>query len=191
MTSLCSSLLSSVLFSPNKKENQNSSLLIDFIQSHDLIAANTLFQKKSQFSFYGPRNRKVLLDYILVRKKWCKSVTDCEIKCIHTVASDHNLIKAKVKWVLKSNKKKKSSCCKMLSYLKNSECAKAVTSFVTQEYNNNCTNDNQHNYSLFSRLAKEAIAKFIPDKEPVKKRKPWEDEEILRVRSILQQVKIK
>ena len=41
-----------VMFSPNTTENQNSSLLLDFIQSHNLIAANTLFQKKSQYIFW-------------------------------------------------------------------------------------------------------------------------------------------
>ena len=118
----------SVMFSSNTSENRNSDLLIDFIQSHDLIAANTLFRKKSQVSFYGPNNRKVLLDYILVRKKWCKSVSDCEIRCVSSVASDHNLIKAKVKWVLKNNKMVNSDKSrKMLSYLKNSECSKEVT----------------------------------------------------------------
>ena len=35
----------SVLFSPNTTENQNSSLLLDFMQSHGLVAANTLFRK--------------------------------------------------------------------------------------------------------------------------------------------------
>ena len=95
---------SEVMFSSNPSENRNSDLLINFIQSHDLIAANTLFRKKSQVRFNGLNNRKVLLDYILVRKKWCKSVSDCEIRCVSSVASDHNLIKAKVKWVLKNNK---------------------------------------------------------------------------------------
>ena len=181
----------SVVFSPNTTENRNSSLLIDFIQSHDLIAANTLFCKKSQISFYGPNKRKVLLDYILVRKKWCKSVSDCEVRCVSTVASDHNLVKAKIKWVLKNNKSVKSRSRKVLSYLKDPECAKSVTTFVTSEYSNKCTQDNQHNYSLFSRLTKEAIGKFVPDKDAVKKRKPWEDGDIAKARDVLLQSKLK
>ena len=68
-----------VLFSPNTSDNRNTNLLVDFILSHDLVPANTLFQKNRTFvSFYGPKNRRVLLDYILVRKKWCKSVYDCD-----------------------------------------------------------------------------------------------------------------
>jgi hypothetical protein len=42
-----------VLFSPNTEDNQNASLLVDFINSHDLVPANTLFRKKPQYSFYG------------------------------------------------------------------------------------------------------------------------------------------
>ena len=180
---------SSAMFSPNTVDNQNASLLIDFIQSNGLIAANTLFRKKSRCSFYGPKGRRVLLDYILVRKKWCKSVSDCDIKCVTTVASDHNLIKAKVKWVLKSNKRVIKNL-KVISYLKVPECKKAVTSFVLKEYNDKSNQDNQHNFSLFSKLAKEAISKYLPDKEVAKKRKPWEDEEILKARSILQKAKL-
>ena len=180
----------SVRFSPNVAENQNSSLLVDFIQSNGLVAANTLFCKKSQFSFYGPKGRKVLLDYVLIRKKWCKSVSDCEIRCVSTVASDHNLKKVKVKWVLKNYKNGLKKSRKVLSYLKDPECTKAVTNFVLKDYNSNCTQDNQHNYSLFSRLAKEAVGKFVPDMEKVEKRKPWEDQEIIKARGVLQKTKL-
>ena len=181
----------SVLFSPNTTENQNSSLLLEFMQSHDLVAANTLFRKKSQFSFYGPNGRKVLLDYILVRKKWCKSVSNCDVKCVSTVTSDHNLIMARVKWVLKNNKKVKKRYPKLLSYLSNTECKKSVTDFVLKEYNNQCTQDNQFNYSLFSRLSREAITTFVPNKDKVVKRKPWEDEEISQAREVLKKAKLK
>ena len=58
-----------VLFSPNTSDNRNTNMLVDFLLSHDLVPANTLFQKmRSLVSFYGPKNRRVLLDYILVRK---------------------------------------------------------------------------------------------------------------------------
>ena len=87
-----------------------------------------------------------------------------------SVASDHNAIKAKVKWVLKNNKMVKSDKSrKLLSYLKNSECTKEVTQHVLEKYSNSCTSDHKHNYTLFSRLAKEAIGQFVPDKEAVKK----------------------
>ena len=68
-----------------------------------------------QVSFYGPQKRKVLLDYILVREKWCKSVSDCDVKCVPSIASDHNLIRAKVRWVLKNNKMVKGRKRKVLS----------------------------------------------------------------------------
>jgi len=164
-----------VLFSPNTTENQNAYLLIDFINSHDLVPANTLFRKNLQYSFYGPNHRKVLLDYILIRKKWWKSVSNCDIRCVASVASDHNLLKARVKWKLKNNKKLKSNCPYLLSCLKNPECAKSGTSFVIEKYSLSCTTDNQHNYSLFSRLAQQAISEFVPVKDKVIKRKPCEE----------------
>ena len=51
-----------VLFSPNTSDNRNTNLLLEFILSHDLVPANTLYQKnRTLVSFYGPKNRRVLL----------------------------------------------------------------------------------------------------------------------------------
>ena len=98
-----------VLFSPNKEDNANSELLMDFMHAYDLVPANTLFQKRRTLvSFYGPNKRRVLLDYILVRKKWCKSVRDCDSICPLSVASDHKVVAAKVRWRLHNNQNVKS-----------------------------------------------------------------------------------
>jgi hypothetical protein len=181
----------SVLFTPNDSSNRNTEMLVDFIQLHGLIAANTLFQKKSQVSFYGPKRRRVLLDYILVRKKWCKSVSNCDVKCVPSVASDHNLIMATIKWVLKNNKKGKSRCRYDLSYLKNQDCTKAVSDFINVEYGLKHSTDIQENYTLFSELTREAIEKFVPKQDKIIKRKPWEDVEITQARKVLEVAKIK
>ena len=144
-------------YSPNKSTNPNTNLLIDFMQCQDLIAANTLFRKKSQFSFYGPNNRKVLLDYILVRRKWAKSVTNCDIRCVLSVASDHNLVKARIKWTLKNNKQVKPRNIKDLKLLKNDEYAKDISDYALK----NCINDD---YSTFKTLINDAIGQILPDK---------------------------
>ena len=181
----------SVLFSSNKLENQNSSLLSDFIETHDLVAVNTIFRKHNMVSFYGPKKRKALLDYILVRKKWCKSVSNCDVKLVAAVASDHNLVRADVKWVLKNNKKGGRKVYKDLKFLKNENCAKAVTTFVKDQYNLNKTEDVKENYKLFSKLAMEGVDEFVPVKEPVVRGKPWEDEEIKRLRQELEAAKLR
>ena len=162
----------SVLFSSNKNENQNSCLLSDFIQTHDLVAVNTIFRKHNLVSFYGPNKRRAMLDYILVRQKWCKSVSNCEIKLVTTVASDHNLVKADVKWVLKNNKQGVRRACKDLQCLKNDECAKAVTDYVKEQYDSNKTADLKENYKLFTKLAMERVDKIVAAKDPVVRRKP-------------------
>ena len=173
----------SVLFSPNKTENSNSELLVDFLRTHSLVPANTLFQKRrSQVSFYGPKGRHVLLDYILVRTKWCGSVRDCDSMCPAAVASDHKVVAAKIKWRLKNNKNAKSRCSRDLGCLKNSDCAKSVSNYVSSQFYSECTNDPMSDYSLFSRLAKEGVGKFVPEKERVNRRKPWEDPDIERAR---------
>ena len=115
----------------------------------------------------------------------------CDVKCVPSIASDHNLIRAKVKWVLKNNKMVKGRKRKVLSCLKNSECAIAFTDYVITDYAANRSQNNQHNYSLFSKLTKEAVSKFLPDKDPYQTRKPWEDADITKARESLQQAKFK
>jgi exonuclease III len=56
-------------FSPSLNSNKNSVLFEDFLKEHSLVAANTQFQKKPYqlVTFCGPNNRRVCLDFILVR----------------------------------------------------------------------------------------------------------------------------
>ena len=78
-----------------------------------------------------------------------------------------------------------------MSNLKNSDCVKEVTSYVIKEFKNKSAPGDLQNYSLFSGLVKEAIVKYVPDKEKFIKQKPWEDENITKMRSVLQQGKFK
>ena len=178
-----------VLFSPNIHDNRNTNMLVDFLLSHDLVPVNTLFQKRrSLVSFYGPNNRRVLLDYILVRKKWCKSVRDCNSKCPASVASDHKVVMAKVKWRLKNNTNVKSRHSKDLRCVKDPECAKSISSHVVSQFCS--TGDFKQDYTLFSQLAREAVDKYVPDKVRVSGRKPWEDEDIVGARRELVKAKL-
>ena len=170
-----------VCFSPNVTDNDNSELLVDFVREHDLVPANTLFQKRrSLVSFYGPNKRRVLLDYILVRKKWCKSVRDCNCMCPLSVASDHKVIAAKVMWRLKNNQNVKGRAVRELTYLRDSEGANKVTDYITSHFNS--TSDPSTDYSLFSRVESEALEQFVPEKVRVNRRKPWEDVDIEKAR---------
>ena len=88
-------------FSANVKENGNTRAE-EFLSRADFKPVNTLFRKhRSQLlSFYGPS----ILFYILLRpKKWITSVTDFVTITPLAIASDHNLLKMKLKWKLKNN----------------------------------------------------------------------------------------
>jgi hypothetical protein len=88
----------------NLKFNRNSSFFKDFILENEFISVNSMFRKRKRYTFYGMNNRKVILDYILVRKKWCRSVVDSIIGSPLSVASDHCMISAKIRWKFKSTK---------------------------------------------------------------------------------------
>ena len=69
---------------------------------------------------------------------------------------------------MKDNKKGRRKVHKDLKFLKNDNCAKAVKTFVKDQYNLNKAKDVKENYKLFSKLAIEGVDKFVHVKEPVK-----------------------
>ena len=97
--------------------------------------------------------------------------------CPANVASDHKVVAAKVKWILKNDENVKGRCNKDLTYLRNSECAKK-SNHVNSQFHIDCTNDPKKDYTLFSQLAREAIDKFVPERSRVTRRKPWENSDI-------------
>ena len=72
------------------------------------------------------------------------------------------MVVAKVMWRLKNNTNAKSRCSRDLSFLRNSDCAKNISDYVTSKFRGNCTNDFKSDYSLFSQLAREALEQFVP-----------------------------
>ena len=89
--------------------NRNGKLLSEVLVEHQLLAANTVFQKRQgkRWTFEdrasGLRRQ---LDYILVRKKWRNSVLNCEpYNTFGSVGSDHRVIGAKIRLSLRVSRK--------------------------------------------------------------------------------------
>ena len=53
-----------------------------------------------------PKNSKVQIDYILIKKKWVNSALNCEtLSSFEGVSSDHEIVSAKIRLVQYRNKK--------------------------------------------------------------------------------------
>ncbi|XP_038053581.1 craniofacial development protein 2-like [Patiria miniata] len=99
------------LFTYHDETNRNGEHLVSFIEEHNLLAANTMFQKRPS-KFWTHKDRasddKCQLNYILVRRKWRNSVVNAEaFSTFETVNSDHRVVSMKVKLSLRRPKASK------------------------------------------------------------------------------------
>lgn len=96
----------------HQQTNRNGEHLFNFLETFDLVAVNTYFQKPSRnlWTCQYPNGSKGQVDYILVRKKWVRSVTNAQsyTTTFDTLHSDHKAVTAKVKLRLRAPKKHQS-----------------------------------------------------------------------------------
>ena len=89
--------------------NRNGEHLFSFMESFDLVATNTHFQKPSRklWTCQYPNGSRGQVDYILVRRKWVRTVSDAQAyrTTFDTLSSDHKAVTATVKLRLRAPKK--------------------------------------------------------------------------------------
>ena len=92
--------------------NRNGEHLVNFMESFSLVAVNTRFQKPSRklWTCQYRNGSRGQVDYILVRRKWVKSVTNIETytSTFSGINSDHKALTAKVKLRLRAPKRTQS-----------------------------------------------------------------------------------
>ena len=165
----------------NTTENRNSQYLKEFLFQFNLTAASLCFTKTraSRSTFYGPNNRCVTLDYILVRKKWKRCITDCNHKC-PPISSDHVIVIAKVSWKLKNNTNKHSKKKQYSSILEDSDVRAKVVGKVKAGL---LSANSDSSYSAFTKYVRESLDAHVPNVPKSTSRAPWEDEELCTFRA--------
>ena len=94
-------------FSLHDKTNRNGHHLVDFIQQHNLIIGNMSFQKhvNKHWTYRSPKGVLSQIDFILFRKRWHNSFTDCQAySSSNPVGSDHRIVTATIKLSLRCQK---------------------------------------------------------------------------------------
>lgn len=97
-----------VLYTLNRSTNDNGKRLLEIMEDHQLLAANTIFRKRhgKLWTWLSPSNRVQQIDYILTRRKWRTSVTNCEAySSFMSLGSDHRVVTANVKLSLRAPRK--------------------------------------------------------------------------------------
>lgn len=88
--------------------NENGERMMDFCEMNGLIACNTLFPHKDihKYTWISPDKRtKNQIDYIMINRRWRRSVIDARTYRGADVNSDHVLLRAKIKLKLRATKK--------------------------------------------------------------------------------------
>lgn len=87
--------------------DDNGQRLLEILEEYQLLAANTLFQKRKGklWTWRSPQEALHQIDYILVRSKWRSSVTNCEAYgFFSSLYSDHRVVTAEVSLKLRKTK---------------------------------------------------------------------------------------
>ena len=96
-----------VQYTYNTSTNNNGSRLIEMMEKYQLLAANSQFRKKigKLWTWMSPHMTKHQLDYILVRKKWRKSIRNYEVYTTFiSLGSDHRIVVVNVTLSLRASK---------------------------------------------------------------------------------------
>ncbi|KAJ8403068.1 hypothetical protein AAFF_G00359840 [Aldrovandia affinis] len=92
-------------FTYHTNTNRNGEHLAALLTEHELLAANTLFRKRmgKRWTFQDrATSMRRQLDYILVRKKWRKSILNAEsYSTFDSVGSDHRVVAARLRLSLR------------------------------------------------------------------------------------------
>ena len=167
---------------PSLPMNDNSNLFMEFLMANELIASNTLFQKRATqlFSFYGTNQRKTVLDYILIRTKWSRSCLNCNACLIPTVSSDHNALIGKFRWTLARKSIQQRVIKRDFSLLKYEN----VRQLVTESFKSSLHNSTDPLlYTNFVISSANAVSKFLPPINRKNKRSPWTNNDITSLRN--------
>lgn len=184
------------LHSFHKCSNRNGLLLHEYIVESRLICLNAKYQKRQgkKWTFSYPNQTRAQLDFILVNRKWSNGVTDCQsYNTFDCVGSDHRIVSAKIKLSLRANKVKttKKPRFDWSTLRTDSDIRETFHIALSNRYNAlqslNTEEDINTAYVNFEKACGEAANECIPLKSTVRKRKPWQNENVERKRDALKE----
>ena len=185
----------------HEETNRNGEYLFNMLETFDLVAANTIFEKPSRkmWTFKYPNGCKAQLDYILVRKKWARSVKNCEpfsTTCV-PINSDHRCLTAVVKLSLRAPKKETSSrAINFKSLASSKELKEEFVLKVHNRFSSLLTEGGEDlNFQQKYNLLSDACTEVGKSTLPKKPKKNWSNisktEEVVKARNNLKEARTK
>ena len=173
--------------------NRNGKLLSEVLVEHQLLAANTVFQKRQgkRWTFEdrasGLRRQ---LDYILVRKKWRNSVLNCEpYNTFGSVGSDHRVIGAKIRLSLRVSRKPRRNLLDWQEFSERPDLQEQYSILIRNRFRALQSDDNNltEEYDKFVQVNDEAKEMFVPVKQRTSSKKKSDHPDVQRARECLHQ----
>ena len=170
--------------------NENGQRLLDFCSTNNLLISNTFFQHKCvhQTTWMHPGNKQWhTLDYTLVNRKFRSSVEDVRVHrtAAGSIGTDHHLLRTKLKFHLRSRKKRPRNHRIRLNRkkMRNENLMKAFQDEITNrpvttEPTNTTVNEK---YSDFVAYVNNASEKFFKSNNDGRKQKEWVTDEIMEI----------
>ena len=170
--------------------NENGQRMVDFCAANNLIISNTFFQHKRvhQNTWMHPGNKQWhTLDYTLVNRKFRSSVEDVRVHrtAAGSIGTDHHLLRTKLKFHLKSRKKRTRKPHNRLDRkkMRDEDLIKAFQDELTQRPSptNRASMAINEKYSDFVAHVSKASEKIFKLDNDGRKRKEWLTDEIMEI----------
>ena len=181
-------------YSYHAQTNRNGVMLKDYLHENNPICLNTKSQKRpgQRWTHSSSNGSKVQLDYVIINRKWKNSAKNCRsFNSFISVESDHHIVSAKVRLSLPANKKKSGqvtpydwNVLRTNLDIRNTLVIQLSNRFKDLQ-DSMPTKSTNTAFNNFQKACKEIASNTIPLKPKVKKRKPWETEEIRQRRKDL------
>jgi len=154
-------------FSYHNDSNRNGEYLMGFTHQHNLIVGNTAFQKpkKRLWTWRSPRGTLAQIDFCLYRKRWRKSVRDCQaFNSANPIGSDHRIISTKIRLSVRVPKilPRKKLCWRAVR--DDPELADSIDSTISHSFSR--LPEVQRTYSEFVRICNKVGKEKLPRKPP-------------------------
>ena len=173
--------------------NRNGKLLSEVLVEHQLLAANTIFQKRQgkRWTFEDRASGlRQQLDYILVRKKWRNSVLNCEpYNTFGSVGSDHRVIGAKIRLSLRVSRKPRRNLLDWQEFSERPDLQEQYSILIRNRFRALQSDDNNltEEYDKFVQVNDEAKEMFVPVKQRTSSKKKSDHPDVQRARECLHQ----
>ena len=143
-------------FSYHSVANRNGKLFETFLQQHNLLAVNMLFQKPNRklWTWGHLDGHLAQIDYILFRKCWRNSFNECQAHTSSaTIGGDHNIVTAKVSLSLRARKSSTRKFLYWQTLCRDKDLATTIDNLISSKFD--ALPINQQTYTYFVSICNE------------------------------------